>query len=142
MKKISLVSFLVSFILLFSIVTNAQSDNSQKPAKIPNLTEKQAKDIKKIRVDTKETNKKIREKNKSLVKKHGEMMRKEKADMDAIDSNLEKIADNRLQLAKNIAQMHQDIRSLLDDDQRKFYDENLLAPNKGKTQKNKKRFNE
>ena len=141
MKKISLISFLVSFILLFSVVSNAQQDNAKNKAKIPNLTEEQKEDINKIRADNKTKNQKIRENNKPLLKKHGELMREKEANMSAINSNLKNIADNRLEIAKNIAQMHQDIRALLDNDQRDFYDKNLLAPNKkqkGKKQNDKK----
>ena len=125
-----------------TIVLSAQQNNTnQKPPEIPNLSEQQKTDIKKIREETKKKNQPLRTEIKSLRKKHNEIIKEEKADMNAINNNLEAISDKVLEIAKNRAQMHQDIRALLDADQRKWYDENVLVQKKKKGKKQDKKKN-
>lgn len=137
MKKTAILSILLASFMILSFNLSAQN-NGKKGGKIPNLTEKQRTEIKDIRQKNKEANKKLREEVRNLVDIHEKLMREYPADMPTIEKNIQKAADKRVEMAKNRAKMHQDIRALLDDDQRKWYDESRLRDNDQPNSKRKK----
>ncbi len=136
MKKIGILSILIASFMFLTISVDAQNGKKLEP--IPNLTETQKADIQKIRESHKKEAKPLREEIKELNKKHNELMKTYPADMTAINDNLKKGADKKLNLVTKTAKMHQDVKALLDDDQRKWYNENRLIPKrKGKQKGNK-----
>ena len=56
------------------------------------------------------------------------MLKEDAPDMNAINSNLEYISDLTLEIAKNRAQMHVDVKAELNDDQKEWYNKNVLKP--------------
>lgn len=139
MKKIGILSILIASFMFLTINVNAQ--NNKKKEQIPNLTETQKTEIKKIKDTHKSNAKPLRKEIKELNKKHNELMKIYPADMKAINENLKKSSDKKLELSMQIAKMQQDIKVLLNEDQRKWYNENRLTPNKKNKPKEKQKGN-
>jgi len=137
MKKIGILSVLIVSFMFLTISVNAQNDQRIEP--IPNLTETQKTDIKKIKEAHKAEAKPLREEIKLLNKKHDELMKNYPADMKAINENLKKSSNKKLDLAMKTAKMQQDIKALLDEDQRKWYNENVLTSKKKDKPKEKQK---
>ncbi len=125
MKKLGILSILLASFMFLTISVNAQDENANKNP-IPNQTEQQKKDIRKIRKEYKSVAKPLRAVIKELHTIHDELMRKESADMKAIEDNIRKASAKKVELAILTAKMHQDTRALLDKDQRDWYDKNRM----------------
>ena len=124
------IALLTSVILLTGTSIQAQKRSKRKVKSIndiPHITEEQKSKIKTIRIERKEKSKALVEQIKGKNKELSVLMKADRADLNAINRKIDEIGQLNTQLKKHEASKTQEIRTLLDTEQRKYYDENIMA---------------
>jgi len=126
MTKNSKMFFLILVFSIFTLNVFAQDDDS-KIMDIPNLTATQKTDIKAIKQKSLDKRKTLKAERQTLVEDLKTLMLAKTPSSADINAKVEEINKKRSEMFKNAVQMHVDIKALLTDEQKTWYDENILA---------------
>ncbi|MGM0498474.1 MAG: Spy/CpxP family protein refolding chaperone [Bacteroidota bacterium] len=145
--------FLTGIMMIATISSFAQRGQSQKGqgmkknmqmhqncfSNIPDLTEEQENQIEEIKIshmkEMKEYYNKLNEKRARLRT----LQTKDNPDMDEINSEIEEMEEIRTEKHKARAKHHQEVRSLLNEEQKVYFDKHKMKMNKGMHHKNMKK---
>ncbi|MDN5211399.1 periplasmic heavy metal sensor [Fulvivirgaceae bacterium BMA12] len=111
---------------------------ADKRLKIPDLTDAQSEQIKKIRVKAQQQTLPIKNTMREKRARLTTLSTTEKANMNEINKVVEEIGDLQTQLMKHRETSRQEIRALLNDEQRVFFDSHMQRRHRGKHQKHRR----
>ncbi len=112
--------------------------SADKRLKIPDLTEAQSEQIKKIHVKTQQQTLPIKNAMREKRARLTTLSTAEKANMNEINKVVEEIGDLQTQIMKHRQTARQEIRGLLNDEQRVFFDSHMQRSHRGKHQKHRR----
>ncbi|MFO8235939.1 MAG: Spy/CpxP family protein refolding chaperone [Bacteroidales bacterium] len=99
---------------------------------IPNLSDEQKEEIKELRLD----HMKVMQEYKNEINEKRAQLRtlqtKDNPDMDELNKQIEEMGDIRTEMHKESAEHRQKVRSLLDDEQKIYFDKHLRRNHRGK----------
>ncbi len=140
--KVQSIFILTMFIFasssIFAQYTGAQNKKKQRISDIPDLTEQQRKQIKKIKTETKKFILPVRNEIGEKEARLQTITTVKKVDMKKINKVLEEISALKLKIVMKKEESRQEIRALLNDDQRVDFDMQGHEPDRAKPRKPKK----
>lgn len=149
LKHGSVIAILL-FVFSAGVIAQPGPGRQKKPADgfrnasnagIPNLTEEQKTKMKEIRLGHLKETQPLKNQLGELKARQKTLSTAEKPDMKAIDSNIDDITKVQNQLFKKSAAAHQQIRSLLNDEQKLWFDSRPMHKMHHKNGMQKRNFN-
>ncbi len=127
MKNISKLLFVLLTFTIISFNAFSQETEEAKIMDIPNLTTEQKTQIKELKQTRLENRKTLKTDKKALVDELKVLIVAKEPNEDEINAKIDEISEKRAEIFKQTVEMHLDIKALLTDEQKTWYDENILS---------------